>query len=71
MGNALQAAALRLAPALDKIRLLMNELPVSVHQLSGSGSAYYALCGSARESRRVASLLRASRLGEVYTTTTF
>lgn len=70
MGNALQAAAARIAPAIDRVRRLMEGLPVFAHQLSGSGSAYFALCASFREAKRVAAVVRSHGLGAVYATST-
>ncbi len=70
MGNALQQAAFQIAPSLREIPKLLSKLPVIAHQLSGSGSAYFALCRSALVARRVAAILRAHDVGRLYVTTT-
>lgn len=69
MRNHLQAAAQRTAPWLQQIRERFETSGCAVHQLSGSGSAYFGLAGSFREARRIAARLRALRLGRVYATT--
>lgn len=56
--NDLQAAALSLSPDVSQIRAEMNRLPVLAHQLSGSGSAYFAICRSLEQARRVAGHFR-------------
>ncbi len=71
MGNCLQAPAVQLEPRLEKLRHLFAQLPVLAHQLSGSGSAYFGLCGSWREAHRAAARLRAQRVGDVFVTTTW
>ncbi|MEM6799045.1 MAG: 4-(cytidine 5'-diphospho)-2-C-methyl-D-erythritol kinase [Planctomycetota bacterium] len=63
--NDLQEAASRFTPWVDRLRKTMERLPVAGHQMSGSGSVYFALCGSLRLARRVASELRQHRLGWV------
>ena len=68
--NSLQAAALRVYPNMRKIIDALMRIPVLCHQLSGSGSAYFAICRTLREARRTASILRANNLGTVYVTST-
>lgn len=70
MSNALQVAAMQVAPSLQEIPQIMSKLPVLAHQLSGSGSAYFALCRTAMEARRVAAILRAHEVGRLYVTNT-
>lgn len=70
MGNALQMAAMQVAPSLQEIPKILSKLPVIAHQLSGSGSAYFALCRTAIEARRVAAILRAHEVGRLYVTNT-
>lgn len=67
--NGLQAAATRLAPWLGAVRDCFDACGCSVHQLSGSGSAYFGLFRSMGEARRVAARLRALRVGQVLATT--
>lgn len=69
MRNHLQAAAQRVAPWLQQISERFEACGCAVHQLSGSGSAYFGLVGSFREAERVAARLRALRLGRAYATT--
>lgn len=68
MRNQLQAAAERVAPWLRQLRERFDECGCEVHQLSGSGSAYFGLAGSMREAGRLAARLRALRVGRVYAT---
>lgn len=70
MGNALQAAAMRVGPSLKEIPQRLGGLPLIAHQLSGSGSAYFALCRSMREARRIATILQAHNVGQLYVTNT-
>ncbi|QDT67545.1 4-diphosphocytidyl-2-C-methyl-D-erythritol kinase [Planctomycetes bacterium MalM25] len=67
--NTLQAAALRVAPWLGAIEGAFERCGCAVHQLSGSGSAYFGVTRTMSEARRLAARLRAFRLGRVYTTT--
>ncbi|MEO1496549.1 MAG: 4-(cytidine 5'-diphospho)-2-C-methyl-D-erythritol kinase [Planctomycetota bacterium] len=66
--NSLQPAALRLAPWLSHISRTLAALPVLAHQMSGSGTACFALCRSAVVARRVAGALRARGCGDAYQT---
>ena len=71
MGNDLQAPAMQLEPRLEMLKYLFTRLPVLAHQLSGSGSAYFGLCDSWREASRVAAMLRAQQVGDVFVTATW
>ncbi|TWT47512.1 4-(cytidine 5'-diphospho)-2-C-methyl-D-erythritol kinase [Botrimarina hoheduenensis] len=68
--NTLQPAALRVAPWLEKLAVLFSRLPVIAHQLSGSGSAYFALCQNWATARRVGAAVRGANLGRVTITST-
>ncbi len=68
LANHLQAAAMRVAPWLSAVRERFDSAGCAVHQLSGSGSAYFGLTRTPREARRLAARLRALRVGQVYTT---
>lgn len=70
MTNSLQSAALRVYPDIQKTIDTLKRIPVLCHQLSGSGSAYFAICRTIKEARRTASILRAKNLGTVYVTNT-
>ena len=64
--NRLQAPAEVACPQIGRIAAHLDRLPLLGHQLSGSGSAYFAICRSDRQARRIASVLHAGRLGQVY-----
>jgi 4-diphosphocytidyl-2-C-methyl-D-erythritol kinase len=64
--NALQAPAERLNPEVYRLQSLFSSLPVLGHQLSGSGTAYFGLCESARHARSLAGRLRGARVGRVW-----
>ena len=63
MFNRLQRAAERLSPWIGRARDRFDELDVLGHQMSGSGTSYFAICRHARHARRVAETLRGKRLG--------
>jgi 4-diphosphocytidyl-2-C-methyl-D-erythritol kinase len=64
--NRLQAAAEHIAPWLGQVRHAFGELDVLGHQLSGSGSAYFAVCRDAKHAQRVAGIVRNRMDGQVY-----
>jgi 4-diphosphocytidyl-2-C-methyl-D-erythritol kinase len=66
MHNRLQAAAEPLAPWLGALRDRFAELDVLAHQLSGSGSAYFAVCRDARHARRIAGIVGSRNEGQVF-----
>ena len=68
--NRLQAAAERLTPWIEQISGQMDALSVWAHQLSGSGTSYFAICRNARQARHVAANLRATQRGRVFVVTT-
>jgi 4-diphosphocytidyl-2-C-methyl-D-erythritol kinase len=61
--NRLQAAAERVAPWMSQVQQHFERLDFLGHQMSGSGSAYFGVCRSARHARRLASVLRARCAG--------
>lgn len=69
MTNGLQAAATRLAPSITGLAERFEDCGCRVHQLSGSGSAYFGLVASMREAIRIVARLRALRVGQVFATT--
>lgn len=69
--NRLQHAAAVLTPWVDQIHRVMQRLSVLGHQLSGSGTSYFALCRNHRHARHVAGQLRATGLGQVFAVTSF
>lgn len=68
--NALQAAAARCGAFVEELHAAFRGLPVLAHQLSGSGSAYFALCANRRVALRVAAAARTKKLGQVAVTAT-
>jgi 4-diphosphocytidyl-2-C-methyl-D-erythritol kinase len=68
MFNRLQAAAARLSDWVGRAEAAFSRLDFNGHQLSGSGSAYFGICRHAGEARRLASVLKARRLGFVHVT---
>jgi 4-diphosphocytidyl-2-C-methyl-D-erythritol kinase len=64
MRNDLQVPALALCPELAEVKAGFDRLPVIAHQLSGSGSAYFAVCHSFAQAQRVAKLARERHWGE-------
>lgn len=70
MFNRLQQAAAKLTPWIDEIANQMSRLSVWAHQLSGSGTSYFAICRNQRQAWQVAARLRATRLGRVIVATT-
>lgn len=69
MFNRLQQAAEQLAPWIRQLQQQFCEIDLLGHQMSGSGSAYYGVCRSAKHARRIAALLRSRDLGEVFAAT--
>lgn len=70
MFNRLQRAAEKLTPWIEEIARQMSRLSVWAHQLSGSGTSYFAVCRNKRQAWHVAARLRATRLGRVMVATT-
>jgi 4-diphosphocytidyl-2-C-methyl-D-erythritol kinase len=64
--NRLQPAAQELSPAVERLSRLFDRLPWVGHQMSGSGSAYFGLCRSHRQARRLGDWLRQQQIGRVY-----
>ncbi len=64
--NGLQPPAERLNPEVHRLQTLFSRLPVVGHQMSGSGTAYFGLCDSARHAQSLAGRLRGARVGRVW-----
>lgn len=58
MANQLQAAAQRVSDSLSELSDLFSRLPFAVHQLTGSGSAWFGFCHNHRQAARAAASLR-------------
>jgi 4-diphosphocytidyl-2-C-methyl-D-erythritol kinase len=67
--NQLEPAASQLSPVVDRLRNWFSEFDMMGHQLSGSGTSYFGICRSARQARRIASLLRQRQAGSVFALT--
>jgi 4-diphosphocytidyl-2-C-methyl-D-erythritol kinase len=61
--NRLQEPAERICSWIGRLRAAFDRLDLLGHGMSGSGSSYYGLCRGPRHARRVAQILRASRIG--------
>jgi len=66
MFNRLQGAASKLDPWINKIAHTMQQAGVCGHQMSGSGTSYFAVCRNRWHARQVAVRLRATKLGTVF-----
>lgn len=64
--NQLQPAARQLSPWIERLEQIFSGMNVVGHQMSGSGTSYFALCRTARQARQLARTLRSRRLGRVY-----
>jgi 4-diphosphocytidyl-2-C-methyl-D-erythritol kinase len=69
LNNRLQEAAEKLTPWIARLRSAFSRQGVLGHQMSGSGSSYFGVCWHARHARRIASRMRARRIGWVRATT--
>jgi 4-diphosphocytidyl-2-C-methyl-D-erythritol kinase len=67
--NRLQSAAENLTPWISRLHDEFERHDVMGHQMSGSGSSYFALCRSARHARRIAARLKARNVGTVFAAT--
>ncbi len=66
MHNGLQAAAEQLSETVEEMHREFDKEDVIAHQLSGSGTSYFGVCGSAHSARKVAARLKARRVGRVF-----
>jgi 4-diphosphocytidyl-2-C-methyl-D-erythritol kinase len=63
--NALQEPAEHLSSEVSRLRSLFSQQPVSGHLMSGSGTAYFALCAHSRQAQQVAARVRAAGVRHV------
>ncbi len=68
LNNRLEEAAEKITPWIELLRGEFSRQAVLGHQMSGSGSSYFGVGWHARHSRRIASRLRARRIGWVRAT---
>lgn len=64
--NDLQSAAEALTPWIRKLKMIFARLDLDGHQMSGSGTAYFGICRSANQARRIAGYLKNQELGDVF-----
>lgn len=64
--NRLQSPAEKLTSAIGELKAEFARLDCPGHQMSGSGTSYFALCRSARHARGIARILQARGVGRVY-----
>lgn len=66
MFNRLEASAKLICPKMGQIRSLFEKLNCPAHQMTGSGTAWYALCRNDGDAHKLASPLRQAGIGEVF-----
>lgn len=64
--NALEPAAESLNDEIVQLRREFTKLDVLGHQMSGSGTSYFAVCRSARQARQIVARLRSRKLGNAF-----
>jgi 4-diphosphocytidyl-2-C-methyl-D-erythritol kinase len=64
--NALEVPAERLITEVRQLRSWFSRQSVLGHQMSGSGTAYFGLCGNRRQALSIAARLRAEQLGRAF-----
>ena len=68
--NRLQKGAAALSDWIGRLAAAVTACDVVGHQMSGSGTSYFAVCRHERHARHVAARLRATRLGSVLAVST-
>ncbi len=68
--NRLIQPAREISKRIDQLATTCEQLDVVAHQMSGSGSGYFAICRSHVHARRVAARLKAQNVGMVFPVTT-
>jgi len=66
MFNRLETSARLLCPKIWQLRERFGKLDCPAHQMTGSGTAYFALCRHRQHARQLASRLRLENMGEVF-----
>ena len=64
--NRLQRSAAKLSSWIERLQEEFSRLDCLGHQMTGSGTSFFGLCGSARHARCVAARLRVRDVGSVY-----
>ncbi|MEW4563234.1 4-(cytidine 5'-diphospho)-2-C-methyl-D-erythritol kinase [Bremerella sp. JC770] len=68
--NRLTIPAREISPQIDQLATICEQLDVVAHQMSGSGSGYFAICRNRAHALRVAAQLRAQSVGMVFPVST-
>ncbi len=66
LSNDLQDAARELSPWIERLEGVFSRLGVTAHQMSGSGTAYFAVCRHHRQAVHLFGRLRGMGLGQVF-----
>ena len=69
MMNRLEEPAVKLMPTIRELGVHMDQLNFPGHQLTGSGSSYFAICRNKAQARRAVRHLRGCQLGHVFNAT--
>ncbi len=64
--NRLQRAASGMTPWVERLEREFDRFDCVGHQMTGSGSSYFAICRHARHARRIALALQSRNVGRVY-----
>ena len=66
MHNALQPVAEKMNSEVTQLRELFDSESMYGHMMSGSGSAYFGMCATRRQARRIASRFQNFKIGMAY-----
>jgi 4-diphosphocytidyl-2-C-methyl-D-erythritol kinase len=66
MHNALQPVAEQMNSEVTQLRKIFNSESIFGHMMSGSGSAYFGICATQRQARRMACRLQDSQMGMAF-----
>ena len=66
MFNRLEMTAQQLCPKIGQIRELFEKLDCPAHQMTGSGTACFALCRNEMQARQLASQLNRTNMGDIF-----
>ena len=66
MFNRLEATSRKLCPKIGQIRRMFEKLDCLAHQMTGSGTAWFALCRSKRQANQLALQLRQADMGSIF-----
>ena len=70
MSNSLQQPAIELNPDVARLSQLFSRLPVLGHQMSGSGTSYFAICQQLKQARHLAGRLKGQFEGHLFVVST-